>query len=83
MEVDTLSLIEYIKTSIEILLNLKMETSMSASTYRRHRGNSNNRANTDSSPQLNNSQLTNNSNFTSTTNGGTRGEPPKAYEEII
>ena len=39
MEVDTLSLIEYIKTSIEILLNLKMETSMSNGHNRSHYSN--------------------------------------------
>jgi len=39
MEVDTLSLIEYIKTSIEILLNLKMETSMSNGHSRSHYSN--------------------------------------------
>jgi hypothetical protein len=50
MEIDTISLIEYIKTSVEILLNLKMETSMSVSTHhKKHRNNSNNRANTDNS----------------------------------
>ncbi|CDW72573.1 UNKNOWN [Stylonychia lemnae] len=83
LEVDTLSLIEYIKTSIEILLNLKMETSMSANNYsnNKKRTSGNNRINTDTSNQLDNSQLTNNSNYTSTTNG--QKEPPKAYEEII
>lgn len=32
METDTLSIIEYIKTSIEILLNLKMEATSSRSS---------------------------------------------------
>lgn len=88
MEVDTLSLIEYIKTSIEILLNLKMETSMSNGHSRSHYSNQkkrtsgmHNKDNTDTSNQLDNSQMTNNSNYTSTTNG--QREPPKAYEEII
>lgn len=36
MEVDTLSLIEYIKTSIEILLNLKMETSSISTVSHKH-----------------------------------------------
>lgn len=58
MEVDTLSLIEYVKTSIEILLNLKMETSMSVasnkhgySNSKKHRVSTNqNVNNTDNSP---------------------------------
>jgi len=80
LAVDTMSLVEYIKTSIEILLNLKMETSMSVPTGHgfSHHNRNNQRANTDNSPQLDNSHITNGS--TSTT---ANKEPPKAYEEII
>lgn len=78
METETLALVEYIKTSIEILLNLKMENSVVHSQRRNHHNNGN-RLDTDPNSQLDSSQITSNSNFT--TNGGK--EPPKAYEEII
>jgi vacuolar-type H+-ATPase subunit I/STV1 len=79
MEIETLALVEYIKSSIEILLNLKMDASMVHSN--RHGRNSHARLiDTDNTSQLDNSQITSSSNFTSV-NGGK--EPPKAYEEMI
>ncbi len=44
METETMALVEYIKTSIEILLNLKMETS---SHSRKHHHQSSNRIDTE------------------------------------
>jgi len=74
METETLALVEYIKTSIEILLNLKMDSS--AHTKQSFRQN---RVDTEgTTSQLDNSHVTSSSNFTSV-----NGQPPKAYEEMI
>ena len=76
METETLALVEYIKTSIEILLNLKMDSSALTKQSFRHQV----RVDTEGTSQLDNSQVTSSSNFTSV-NGGQ--QPPKAYEEMI
>ncbi len=63
LDLDPLVIIEYIKTSIEILLNLKMDTSAMSGN-----GGGAGRIHSDNSLVLNTSHLTNNSNYTSTTN---------------
>jgi hypothetical protein len=56
---DTISLVEYIKTSIEILLNLKMDTSISVSSKLELHSSRNLKAL--ESSQLDNSHITNSS----------------------
>jgi hypothetical protein len=77
LNTDTLALIEYIKTSVEILLNLKMDTSAvsgHSNHHNHHRGRGGNhngngggadgsRVRTDNSA-LESSQITTSSNFT-------------------